>query len=104
MANWANGLPPMRVILNRAMKLAPQRSIPTFAPSLHRWFARRRPPSPGVPGEGERPVVILYADCFVTYNEPHIGIAAIEVLEALGYEVRLPSVGCCGRAMISTGL
>src|SRR4029078_13537283 len=42
--------------------------------------------------------------CFTTYNEPHIGHAAIAMLEALGYEVRFPRAGCCGRAMISTGL
>jgi Fe-S oxidoreductase len=50
------------------------------------------------------PVVVLYADCFTTYNDSHIGRAAIEVLERLGYRVRVPRVGCCGRAMISTGL
>jgi Fe-S oxidoreductase len=46
----------------------------------------------------------LFADCFTTYNEPQVGLAAIEVLESLGYEPLLPRVGCCGRAMISNGL
>jgi Fe-S oxidoreductase len=55
-------------------------------------------------GERDRPKVVLYADCFVTYNEPNIGVAAVRVLESLGYEVLLPKIGCCGRAMISTGL
>jgi Fe-S oxidoreductase len=48
--------------------------------------------------------VVVYADCFTNYNEPHIGRAAVGVLESLGYRVELPSVGCCGRSMISTGL
>jgi Fe-S oxidoreductase len=47
--------------------------------------------------------VAIWADCFVTYNEPHIGQAAASVLEALGYAVELPVAGCCGRPLISTG-
>ncbi len=88
----------MRAVVNRLISLAPRRSIPPFAPSLYRWFRARRSLSEN------RPVVILYADCFTTYNEPEIGRAAVEVLEACGYEVRLPRIQCCGRAMISTGL
>ncbi len=51
-----------------------------------------------------KPKVVLYADCFATYNEPHVGQAAVRVLESLGYEVEFPQIACCGRAMISTGL
>jgi FAD/FMN-containing dehydrogenase/Fe-S oxidoreductase len=59
-----------------------------------------------------RPRVVLFADCFTTYNEPRIGIAAARVLEHLGYDVDLLpregehgfSSGCCGRSMISVGL
>ena len=31
--------------------------------------------------------VILWDDTFVRYHEPHIGMAAVKVLEALGFEV-----------------
>jgi FAD/FMN-containing dehydrogenase/Fe-S oxidoreductase len=98
-ANWFNRLGPVRAILSHALELAPQRSIPPFASSLFKWFEKR----PAKPQSGG-PAVVLLADCFTTYNEPHIGRAAVEVLEALGYEVLFPDVGCCGRAMISTGL
>ena len=33
--------------------------------------------------------IILWDDTFVRYHEPHIGIAAVKVLEALGFEVEL---------------
>lgn len=46
----------------------------------------------------------MFADCFVTYNEPHIGRAAVGLLESLGYVVEMPKVSCCGRSMISMGL
>jgi Fe-S oxidoreductase len=40
----------------------------------------------------------------VRYHEPHVGIAAVKVLEALGYEVALvKNRRCCGRPAFSQG-
>ena len=47
--------------------------------------------------------VVLFADTFTRYNHPEIGIAAVEVLERLGYEVIIPEWQCCGRPLISQG-
>ncbi len=48
--------------------------------------------------------VILWDDTFVRYHEPHIGIAAVKVLEALGFEVSLvKNRRCCGRPAFSQG-
>jgi FAD/FMN-containing dehydrogenase/Fe-S oxidoreductase len=48
--------------------------------------------------------VILWDDTFVRYHEPQIGIAAVRVLEALGFEVALvKSRRCCGRPAFSVG-
>ncbi len=98
-ANWINSLPIMRALLNRSLNLSPHRSLPHMAKSLYKQF---KAPSPDA--AAKRPRVVLYADCFTTYNEPRIGLAAARVLSALGYEVLLPRVGCCGRTMISNGL
>jgi len=98
LANWFNSLGPVRAMIGKTLGLSPKRSLPPFAPSLYRWFKKRRPR----PTTGAR--VVVWADCFATYNEPNIGKAAIEVLEQLGYSVLLPKVGCCGRPMISNGL
>ncbi len=126
-ANFVNRIGLVRSILNRVLHLAPQRSMPPFGKSLYSWFRKRDADvrkqsrsqtansnpltltlSPEYRGEGTknatRPKVVFYADCFATYNEPHVGQAAIKVLQACGYEVFMPSVGCCGRAMMSTGL
>ena len=52
----------------------------------------------------ERGKVILWDDTFVRYHEPHIGIAAVKVLEALGFEVALVKHRrCCGRPAFSQG-
>jgi Fe-S oxidoreductase len=48
--------------------------------------------------------VILWDDTFVRYHEPHIGVAAVKVLKALGFEVvLLKNRHCCGRPAFSQG-
>ena len=57
--------------------------------------------APALPRRGK---VILWDDTFVRYHEPHIGIAAVKVLEALGFEVSLVKHRrCCGRPAFSQG-
>lgn len=120
LANAINALPPMRWVLNRLLHLAPRRSLPRVGKSLYRQFSSaldaQKTHGSAVGFEKEKPTalpwvaapdaprIMLFADCFITYNEPNIGLAAVRVLRALGYEVLLPKVGCCGRAMISNGL
>jgi FAD/FMN-containing dehydrogenase/Fe-S oxidoreductase len=57
--------------------------------------------APALPRRGK---VILWDDTFVRYHETHIGIAAVKVLEALGFEVSLVKKRrCCGRPAFSQG-
>jgi Fe-S oxidoreductase len=52
----------------------------------------------------DRGEVILWDDTFVRYHEPHIGIAAVKVLETLGFTVSLVrGRKCCGRPAFSQG-
>src|SRR5204863_7773869 len=52
----------------------------------------------------DRGKVILWDDTFVRYHEPHIGMAAVKVLETLGFEVALvKNRRCCGRPAFSQG-
>ncbi len=47
---------------------------------------------------------MLWDDTFVRYYEPHVGMAAVKVLEAAGFEVVLPKLRkCCGRPAFSQG-
>jgi len=48
--------------------------------------------------------VVLFDDTFTNYNQPEIGLAAVKVLRAAGYEPVLVPKVCCGRPMISKGL
>jgi Fe-S oxidoreductase len=85
---------------NLAMKLAPlagiapERPLPRFTRDTLKHRQK-----PGTRGE-----VVFLADSFTTYTEPAVARAAIELLEAAGYSVRLEAAGCCGRSSISKGL
>ena len=59
------------------------------------------PEGKGVRGLGQ---ILLFHDTFMDYNQPQVGVAAVELLEAAGYEVLLADKVCCGRPMISKGL
>ncbi|MFG1779501.1 FAD-binding and (Fe-S)-binding domain-containing protein [Micromonospora sp. NPDC049048] len=77
-----------------------RRDIPLFAPeSFQRWFTRRTPN-----GDGSRGEVLLWPDTFTNHFHPGVGQAAVEVLEAAGWRVRVPDQPvCCGLTWISTG-
>jgi glycerol-3-phosphate dehydrogenase subunit C len=47
--------------------------------------------------------VAYFAGCFELFNEPHVGRAAVRVLEALGCRVLVPEQRCCGIPKISAG-
>jgi FAD/FMN-containing dehydrogenase/Fe-S oxidoreductase len=102
--NWGMKRKLVRKVLESATGITSQRSTPTLARQTYsRWYQRnRRDTSPISVPNG--PKVVLFNDTFNTYYYPHVAIAATKVLESAGYEVLLPSQGCCGRPMISKGL
>lgn len=79
--------------------VAQKRQLPAFASETFRdWFLKR--PVRSTP----KGSVILWPDTFTNYFHPEIGRAAVEVLEHLGFTVRLPSAGlCCGRPLYDFG-
>jgi Fe-S oxidoreductase len=111
-ANAIVDFAPMRALMEKTLGISAKRSLPHYASErFDRWFAKHlEGPAPSGPGrDGACPSitrgnVILWDDTFVRYHEPHIGIAAVKVLEALGFEVSLPkNRQCCGRPAFSQG-
>ncbi len=90
----------VRSVLAKTLGIAWQRPLPHYARQrFDRWFRRHAPPEMAPRGE-----VVLWDDTFVRYHEPHIGMAAVKVLEAAGFSVRLPrGRKCCGRPAFSQG-
>jgi len=111
---------PARIAMEKTIGISARRSLPQYASErFDRWFSRHAVAGGGDPGRrqgsaarmdagvtapGYRGKVILWDDTFVRYHEPHIGIAAVKVLEALGFEVALAkNRRCCGRPAFSQG-
>jgi FAD/FMN-containing dehydrogenase/Fe-S oxidoreductase len=92
-AAWAAGIEP--------------REAPLFAGgSLQRWH-RRQVEAGSAPGRRQadaRGTVMLWPDTFTNYFHPHVGRAAVSVLEQAGWAVDIPAEPlCCGLTWISTG-
>jgi Fe-S oxidoreductase len=109
---WARLASRMPSLANAALKWAPaaraakrlggideRRDLPQFAPrSFRRWFAGRS----GSAATGKP--VLLWADTFTNAFAPHVGQAAVRVLESAGYSVSITGrSACCGLTWISTG-
>jgi Fe-S oxidoreductase len=90
----------VRHIFGRIFKFAGERPTPEFSHErFDKWHAKRSHEDSGTRGR-----VILWDDTFVRYHEPHIGMAAVKVLEAAGFYVALAEKRkCCGRPAFSVG-
>ncbi len=110
LANALGRFPPIRRITNRLLHIHPSRTLPEFAPTTFR--ARTR----GLQGRGraEAPAgasgakagnVLLWADTFTNYFQPHIADAAYTVLSDAGFNVKvLQRHVCCGRPLYDFGM
>lgn len=105
MANASLDSPRIRRVMRRTLGLTDRRPLPHYARQrFDRWFKRSRVRSAQRADPTRRGEIILWDDTFVRYHEPHIGIAAVKVLEALGFQVSLVNGRkCCGRPAFSQG-
>jgi Fe-S oxidoreductase len=122
LANPLLDFKPLRAFMESTLGISAKRSLPHYARErFDKWFARHAVTGSGDPGQRtavnarryngahtaplqKRGSVILWDDTFVRYHEPRIGIAAVKVLEALGFEVALVKHRrCCGRPAFSLG-
>jgi glycerol-3-phosphate dehydrogenase subunit C len=104
-ANWAtdvrNGL--TRPIMEAVADVDRNAAIPKFHGKT--LVARARANAPEVnraaPGFGRK--AVLYATCFINYNNPGIGEAARAVLARNGVETEVLYPGCCGMPKLEHG-
>ena len=102
LSNWANRLPYVRRVIERELGIDRRRELPPFASQTFTQWFKARSGSPG--SAAHRGQVVLFPDTFTNYNHPELGRAAVKVMEALGYQVIVPKVRCCGRPMLSKGM
>jgi FAD/FMN-containing dehydrogenase/Fe-S oxidoreductase len=109
LANLATQLPFFRNISKLVAGVARNRYIPAFAPETFKaWFHhRQRNASRNIAARrsAESPPVLLWADTFNNYFLPDTARAAVEVLEAAGFQVVVPKAHlCCGRPLYDFGM
>jgi FAD/FMN-containing dehydrogenase/Fe-S oxidoreductase len=99
LVNLMTQLPVLGEIAKFAAGMPVERSVPPFAPQTFKsWFRRRRAKVHGPP-------VLLWPDTFNNYFLPATAKAAVEVLEAAGFQVIVPRANlCCGRPLYDFGM
>src|SRR5262249_42678764 len=99
-ANFVTQTPLLRDFSKFILGVSPKRKIPAFAKENFRsWFAERQPAKTG------GTAVLLWPDTFNNYFHPETAIAAVEALEAAGWQVRVPKANvCCGRPLYDFGM
>jgi FAD/FMN-containing dehydrogenase/Fe-S oxidoreductase len=130
LANPILDFKPLRALMETALGISARRSLPPYTRErFDKWFERHAIAGGADPGASKkfpmhastaitdhgyngvhraplqrRGAILLWDDTFVRYHEPRIGIAAVKVLEALGFEVSLvKNRRCCGRPAFSQG-
>jgi FAD/FMN-containing dehydrogenase/Fe-S oxidoreductase len=113
LANLATQLPGLRDLAKLAGGIHAQRRLPAFAPQTFKdWWqqdsrrdGRIRPSSEVKQSEHSENTVLLWADTFNNHFLPATAKAAVEVLEAAGFEVAVPRAHlCCGRPLYDVGM
>jgi len=91
---------PVRILMETFMGIHRDAPMPPFSFETFRgWYK-------GVYQKSNRRLrsdkrVVYYHGCSTNYYEPHVGKAAIAVLEHNGFEVIVPEQVCCGLPMLS---
>ncbi|MCH7768841.1 MAG: anaerobic glycerol-3-phosphate dehydrogenase subunit C [Nitrospinae bacterium] len=97
LSNWANRLAPLRACMEMVSGIHRRRNLPVFhRKTFNDWFRRHR-------SVGQK-TVVYFPGCFGVYNDPEgEARAAVEVLEANGFQVLVPEVKCCGIGKLTVG-
>lgn len=110
LANFFVSAPGLSYAMKKLAGIARQRELPRFAnPTFVRWFFQTRPANAAEGSVARAQVnertVILWPDTFNNHFTPEPLRAALEVLEAAGWEVLVPrSPLACGRALYDAGM
>jgi FAD/FMN-containing dehydrogenase/Fe-S oxidoreductase len=95
LSNWVLDSRPVKHLNERLLGIDRRRPLPRFRRrTLDRMVAK---------GTGA-PDALLFTDTFTNHYDPEIGVAALDVLSAVGLQPALAPNVCCGRPQISKGL
>jgi Fe-S oxidoreductase len=113
--NFVMTAPGISTLVKKMSGFATQRSMPTLQKqTLRSWYIKHKRElgirnrelgdTSELTSSLKPQTVYLFCDEFTNYNDTHIGIKAIELLERLSYEVIIPHHIESGRTWLSKGL
>jgi FAD/FMN-containing dehydrogenase/Fe-S oxidoreductase len=101
LANFTLQTPGISSVAKKLGGIATERSIPSYAHETFKAWFRRRPQQV----DDKAPPVLLWPDTWNNYFYPEPLKAAVRVLEAAGYRVRIPEATlCCQRPLYAQGM
>ncbi len=105
LANWAtrteNAL--TRPLLEKAAGIDRRADLPKFHGRTFVMRAQREPPAVNTAAPAHGRKAVLFATCFVNYNNPEIGEATQAVLAHNGVAAEVLYPGCCGMPHLEQG-
>jgi glycerol-3-phosphate dehydrogenase subunit C len=104
LANMSLRIRPLRVLMEKTLKIHRDAPMPVWAGGrFNRWARRNGHKGRPDPSRANRTVVYFHG-CGVDYYEHDAARATLAVLEHQGLEVIVPRQGCCGLPLQSNGL
>jgi Fe-S oxidoreductase len=102
--NKANATPLARKVMDGLLGVHPDRRLPPYATKRFQQLAPKSVSWPVRNGQRTPGKVALFATCYVTYNEPGIGLDLIRILQhnEIPY-VRIEKESCCGMPKLELG-
>lgn len=102
--NWMINTNITSKFIKNTAGFAQKRSLPGLqSTTLRSWFRKQWPREKAkLPAAGKP--VYLFCDEFTNYNDTHIGIKTVQLLQRLGYDVQMISHPESARAWMSKGL
>jgi len=99
LANFALSSKPIRTIMEKTIGLSPDRKLPSFASTTFMKHFSRRTSRVTTPIRK----VAFFVDVYANYNDPLLGLAAVDALEALDCQVIVPPQEVSGYPAIAYG-
>ena len=105
LANWGSDVAnrPVRHALERVAGLDHEAALPRYASKSLVDQAKSAPPQidRSAPAFGRK--AVLYATCFINYNDPNVGLVTRAVLARNGVETEVVHPHCCGMPLLEQG-
>jgi glycerol-3-phosphate dehydrogenase subunit C len=92
-----------RWLAEKTLGIAQKASLPRFSGETFSSWVKKRERKARSEERGAGRKVVYFHGCSTQYYEPRVGKAAVQLLEANGFEVIVPPQNCCGLPLLSNG-